>query len=237
MMPAMQAILDHLKAQTPAILADIERLVRLESPSKDVPGIASVEDVVQSWLEPLGACERIPHELGDTLRVVIPGRSSDRVVLLAHADTVYSRGFWDNLWRVEGDKVFGPGAYDMKGGIVQAVWALKTIKELGLELSHTVEFLLTPDEEIASHAGRPIIEASAVGARAVLVLEPPGCRRVQRQDSRQGRTSGHRTGERSQRPGQRRAFHSRGCEASRFKQGNDARAECDQGWNRQQCRL
>jgi glutamate carboxypeptidase len=173
MMHAMQAILDHLKAQTPAILADIERLVRLESPSKDVVGINSVSDVVQSWLAPLGACERIPHELGDTLRVIIPGRSSQRVVLLAHADTVYSRGFWDNLWRVEGDKVFGPGAYDMKGGIVQAVWALKTLKELGIELSHTVEFLLTPDEEIASHAGRPIIEASAVGARAVLVLEPP----------------------------------------------------------------
>ena len=173
MIRGMQRILEHLEANAPAVLADIQSLVALESPSRDVPGINAVIDAVQAWLAPMGQAQRSPSDLGDVLRVTIPGKTNERVVLLAHADTVYPRGVWSQMWRVEGDKAFGPGAYDMKGGIVQAVWALKTIQALGLQPNCTVDFLLTPDEEIESRAGRPHIEALATGAKAVLVLEPP----------------------------------------------------------------
>ena len=170
----MQAIFEHLKASTSSILSDIETLVRLESPSTDAPRINAVQDKLQSWLEPLGTISRTPHELGDILHCRIKGNSSNRVVLLAHADTVYSVGAWKTgLWRIEGDQAFGPGSYDMKAGIVQALWAIRTLKTLNLEPSCTIDFLITPDEEIASHAGKPHIEALATGASAVLVLEPP----------------------------------------------------------------
>ena len=170
----MQAIFEHLKASTSSILSDIETLVRLESPSTDAPRINAVQDKLQSWLEPLGTISRTPHELGDILHCRIKGNSSNRVVLLAHADTVYSVGAWKTgLWRIEGDQAFGPGSYDMKAGIVQALWAIRTLKTFNLEPSCTIDFLITPDEEIASHAGKPHIEALATGASAVLVLEPP----------------------------------------------------------------
>jgi glutamate carboxypeptidase len=172
-MPLVQNLLDHLGAQTDALLKDIETLVRLESPSKDAAAINRVQDVLQGWLEGFGSVHRHRHDLGDVLHVRIPGSSSERVVLLAHADTVYPTGTWGSLWRVEGERAFGPGAYDMKAGIVQAVWALRAIRASGQTPSCTVDFLITPDEEIASHAGRPFIEGLAKGAKAVLVLEPP----------------------------------------------------------------
>ena len=173
MIPAMQRLLDHVQANLQPLLADIESLVRLESPSRDAAGVNAVVDAVQAWLAPMGTAERHGSELGDTLRVTIPGQTGERVVLLAHADTVYPRGAWSQPWRVDGDRALGPGAYDMKGGIVQAVWALRTLAALGLTPRCTVDFLLTPDEEIESKAGRPHIEALATGAKAVLVLEPP----------------------------------------------------------------
>jgi glutamate carboxypeptidase len=170
----MQAILEHLKASTSSILSDVETLVRLESPSTDATRINLVQDTLETWLKPFGEIKRTIHELGDILHCRIPGKSNNRVVLLAHADTVYSVGAWKSgLWRIEGDQVFGPGGYDMKAGIVQAIWAIKTLKSLNLEPSCTIDFLITPDEEIASYAGRPHIEALATGASAVLVLEPP----------------------------------------------------------------
>ena len=169
----VQELLNYLGSHTNDLLGDIETLVRLESPSKDASAINRVQDVLQGWLEPMGAVQRHAHELGDVLHVRIPGRGSGRVVLLAHADTVYPTGAWESLWRVDGERAFGPGAYDMKAGIVQAVWALRALAAGGQTPAATVDFLVTPDEEISSHAGRPFIEGLAAGASAVLVLEPP----------------------------------------------------------------
>ncbi len=172
-MPFMQSIHTFLGENTAAMLAHIETLVRLESPSRDAAAINKVQDAIQDLLEPMGTVERHHHELGDVLHVQINGTSSERVVLLAHADTVYPHGTWQNNWRVEGDRVYAPGAYDMKAGIVQAIWAIRAIFETGRDPRCTIDFLITPDEEIASHAGRPFIEELAKGAKAVLVLEPP----------------------------------------------------------------
>ncbi len=169
----MQSIHTFLGQNTENILKDIETLVRLESPSKDAEAINKVQDALQAMLEPFGKAERIVHQLGDILHVQIQGNSSERVVLLGHADTVYPHGTWKNNWRLEGDRVYAPGGYDMKAGIVQAIWALKAVMNEGQRPNCTIDFLVTPDEEIASHAGRPHIERLATGAKAVLVLEPP----------------------------------------------------------------
>ena len=173
MISGMENLLEHFKLQTPAILADLEKLVRLESPSKDVPAINRVQDAIATMLDGLGEIARHSTELGDVLHFTMRGKSLDRVVYLAHADTVYAHGFWQHVWRIEGDQAFGPGVYDMKGGIVQAIHALRALHEMGLEPASTIELLVTPDEEIESHAGRPFIEKLATGAKAVIVLEPP----------------------------------------------------------------
>ncbi len=132
-----------------------------------------MQDVLAGWLSPLAKMQRHASEFGDILHAQFSGQNHDRVVLLAHIDTVYPAGAWREPWRLEGDHALGPGAYDMKAGVVQALWALKAIRAIGKSPACSVDLLLTPDEEIGSDAGRPFIEGLARGATAVLVLEPP----------------------------------------------------------------
>ncbi len=169
----MNNILSYIESRTDEVLSDIETLVRIESPSKHSEGINRIQDVTQGWLSPFGQISRHPSEFGDILHARIEGQQANRVVLLAHLDTVYPLGSWTNLWQVKGEQAFGPGVYDMKAGAVQAVWALRAINDLGKQPANTVDFLLTPDEEVGSDAGLPFIQTLAKDARAVLVLESP----------------------------------------------------------------
>jgi glutamate carboxypeptidase len=167
------AILAYLQEHLNDILGDVERLVRLESPSGDRERIKRLQDANQESFEPLGEVRRHPHELGDILHVRVPGQGDERIVLLAHMDTVYPVGAWAQPWRIDGDRALGPGAYDMKAGAVQALWAIRAAKALGMMPVSAIDLLLTADEETSSEASRPFIEDLARGAAAVLVLEPP----------------------------------------------------------------
>jgi glutamate carboxypeptidase len=169
----MQRILAYLREHTPDILADVERLARLESPSGDRARINRVQEVNQEWFGAFGPVRRHSHERGDILHAHIAGDSPARMVLLAHMDTVYPVGAWRDLWHIDGERAFGPGAYDMKAGAVQALWALRALEALGLKSRPTLDLLLTADEETGSEASRSFIEQLADGAESVLVLEAP----------------------------------------------------------------
>jgi glutamate carboxypeptidase len=169
----MQAVLTYLQDHATEMLADVERLVQLESPSHNREAINRVQDLNEAWFDKLGEVQRQRGETGDILHARVPGTSDGRIVLLAHVDTVYPIGSWAQTWRVGNGQAFGPGVYDMKGGIVQAKWALAALNALGSQPRHSIDFLLTPDEEVGSDAARPMIEDLARGALAVLVLEPP----------------------------------------------------------------
>ena len=94
------------------------------------------------------------------------------MLLLGHADTVYPLGTLKTMpWRERGGRLSGPGAFDMKGGIVQALFALRAMLERG-PLPCAVTLLLVPDEEIGSPASRALTERLALKSSAVLVLEP-----------------------------------------------------------------
>jgi glutamate carboxypeptidase len=107
----MQDILSFLQSHTRDILSDVETLVRIESPSKYAEGINRVQDAAQGWLSEFGQVSRHPSGLGDTLHARVPGRAEERVVLLAHMDTVYPVGSWSNVWSVREEQAFGPGTY------------------------------------------------------------------------------------------------------------------------------
>lgn len=169
----MKDLLSYLQNHASDMLQDVERLVRIESPSKDKAAIDRVQDVNEASFGSLGQLSRHASDLGDILHVRIPGQQEGRVLLLAHMDTVYPSGSWKDVWRIEGDRAFGPGSYDMKGGAVQALWALRAVKAVRGKPAWTIDILLTPDEEVGSRAARPLIEDLARGALAVLVLEPP----------------------------------------------------------------
>ena len=144
-------------------LADIERLVRIESPSDDRTALSAVlAEANQICLEVLGSAGEISEVNGSP--ILWWGEKKAEVLLLIHLDTVWPKGSFMPLWRVEGDRITAPGSFDMKAGFVQAVYALQGI-------TGSVAMLCTTDEEIGSKASRSLIEESARGARAVLVLE------------------------------------------------------------------
>ena len=160
----MKELLTYLEDHSGEMLDDLEHLVRLESPSHDRDRINRAQELVAGWFTPAGELDRIPSDLGDVLHVRAAGAGDGRVLLLAHVDTVYPAGSWGKIWQVEGVRALGPGVYDMKGGIIQAAWGLKALRSLGLQLTRSVELLITPDEEIGSEAGRRHIEERARGA-------------------------------------------------------------------------
>jgi glutamate carboxypeptidase len=93
------------------------------------------------------------------------------LTFLAHYDTVWGAGtLADWPVRIDGDRFTGPGVFDMKAGLVQAVWAVRALRAAGLP-HPAVRLLLSGDEEIGSPFSRPLIEKASADAAAVLVFE------------------------------------------------------------------
>ncbi len=156
-------------ARLPEFIRDLEALVRLESPSRDLEGLSQCAAFLQAAFSSLGQVEERPLSTGPLLRFSRSGRRG-RVLLLLHYDTVHPRGAFP--FRVEGGVAVGPGVYDMKGSFIQLLYALRFLEEQGV--SHpSLTALFTPDEEIGSLESRPFIEEEARSADWVLVLEPP----------------------------------------------------------------
>src|SRR4051812_6775082 len=140
----------------------LRELVEIESPTGDT---GSLRERLMHELETLGFA--VDRE-GEHLRADRPGDGAP-LLLLAHLDTVWERGTLERMpWRVEGGRAFGPGVYDMKGGIVVLLAALRRTAS-----TRALRVVFTADEEIGSPDGRRAVTAAAEGADAALVVEPP----------------------------------------------------------------
>ncbi|MCD0165022.1 M20/M25/M40 family metallo-hydrolase, partial [Deinococcus sp. 12RED42] len=153
--------------------ADLRTLASIESPSGDPVAVQRVMDVVEDWARDLGA---ETHALGGGTRVfrfgVQAGQPDRPVLVLTHADTVWPHGTLEHMpLRVDGERLYGPGTYDMKAGIVGLFHALRALD--GHWPRGGITVLLSPDEEIGSPGSRAHIERAAHEARVALVVEPP----------------------------------------------------------------
>ncbi len=99
---------------------------------------------------------------------------SGGILVLSHVDTVHPLGTLAGPLplRRDGDKLYGPGVFDMKGGLTLAVAAFRRLARAGISCPLPVTFMFTPDEEVGSVASRRHIEAEAVRHKYVLVTEP-----------------------------------------------------------------
>jgi glutamate carboxypeptidase len=164
-----------LTTQQDAMVSMLDILVSSESPSDDPGLLAATTDLVADLGERLlgSPAERVATSGVPALRWDLPGVgcAAGPVLLLAHLDTVWPAGTLDRWpFSVSGDRATGPGAFDMKAGLVQALFALAALARTGLPHPPVV-LVVTADEEVGSPAGRSVIEASAQGASAALVLE------------------------------------------------------------------
>ncbi|SIT73335.1 M20 family metallopeptidase [Edaphobacillus lindanitolerans] len=169
----MDEVLKYMEEHRDEMLADIRSLVESDSPSLDKERMDLCGERIQELLQRhFGRrADVIPEEqYGDHLKFEY-GEGEEALLLLSHFDTVWDPGELE--YRTDGDLAYGPGILDMKGGLVQAIWALKAVRDLGLPLSKKVVHLFTSEEELSSPVSREVIRRVAEGSSCVLVTEPP----------------------------------------------------------------
>ncbi|MFC4353028.1 M20/M25/M40 family metallo-hydrolase [Fodinicurvata halophila] len=161
-----------------SILSGLLDWVAIESPSYNREAVNRMVDTVEGELSALGgAIERVDQGqgYGDVLLARFPGQmEGPGILILGHVDTVHPEGTLDGPLPIRraGDRVYGPGIFDMKGGLYLAVHALRQVLRDGGRPKLPVTVMVIPDEEVGTPSSRPLIEAEARRHRHVLVPEP-----------------------------------------------------------------
>jgi glutamate carboxypeptidase len=169
---------EELGAQLPAMLTTLKAFVCAESPSTEkAPTDACAELIAGEWKKRAVEVEVLAQKhRGAHLRITksaSDGKARRQLLVLGHYDTVYASGTLAKMpYRERGGRVYGPGVFDMKAGIVQALFALDAIQRSGATFAKQMVFLWTSDEEIGSESSRKLLEAEARRSDAVFVLEP-----------------------------------------------------------------
>ena len=170
--------LPFLKKQLPQMLETLRQLTLHESPSLEKePTDRCCRFLADLWLKRGAIVEILQNEKrGDHLCVVWTPpetRPKAQLLVLGHYDTVYPTGTLAKMpFRVSGGKAYGPGTFDMKAGITQALFTLDALRELRVPVEKRIMILWTSDEEIGSTTSRRLIEEQAQHSDAVFVLEP-----------------------------------------------------------------
>jgi len=152
----------------------LRRLVETESPSHDKAALDHLGQYLAEEFAKIGGRIKFHKQehAGNHLQVDFRGPGKP-VLLLGHMDTVWDLGTLASMpFRVASGRAFGPGGFDMKAGIVQAIYAIRALREPVERLPRAITVLLVTDEEIGSQSSLQITGALATKSAAVLVLEP-----------------------------------------------------------------
>ncbi|WP_040978597.1 M20 family metallopeptidase [Oceanobacillus jeddahense] len=165
-------IYDGLKGQDENILKDIRKLVEKESPTLTKELVDQCGEEIQLLFKKyFNKAPKIYErtEYGNHLKYTF-GEGEEQILISGHFDTVWPKGHLS--YRVEENRAYGPGIIDMKGGLIIAIWALKTLLDLGVHFHKRIVFLCNSDHEgVASPDSRKIIEEEAQKSKAVLIPE------------------------------------------------------------------
>lgn len=155
----------------PQYLAELRELVAIETPTGTVEGAERAAEWLAQRLSPFGRLSREPMTGHGPLLHLHRAGTDHRVMLVGHYDTVWPVGSWPELWRECDGRIFGPGIYDMKGGLLFIIELLRWLDATGAE-HPTLDIVLNPDEEIGSVASGKFIRRTARNNDLALVLEP-----------------------------------------------------------------
>jgi glutamate carboxypeptidase len=172
----LAAIVAAVEARMAWMLVRLQKLVEIESPSGDKAAVDAAVDVLAIWCDALGGRVKRHRqkEYGDLLEITFGqvDAAQKPVMLLGHLDTVWALGTLAKMpWREDKKKIYGPGVYDMKSGVMMALTAIAALQDLNA-LTTPVILLLVSEEEIGSPVSRPVTERIARECRAAFVMEP-----------------------------------------------------------------
>ena len=168
----------NLPFDTDAMLQGLRVWVEQESPTWDTSAVNAMLDLAAREMAIMGATiERIAGRqgFGGCIRARFPHPKFGEpgVLIAGHLDTVHPVGTLKNLpWRRDGNKCFGPGIFDMKGGNYLSLEAIRQLARASIATPLPITILFTPDEEVGTPSTRDIIEAEAARNKYVLVPEP-----------------------------------------------------------------
>ncbi len=175
-------LLDWCASDLDVLMDCLRRAVEIESPSGNRAAIDAMAQFFAAEIEQAGGhAQLLEHaEAGAAVLgefpATAPARSrkeSQPILLLGHHDTVWEAGTLASMpFGLRAGRAYGPGIFDMKSGIVCALWGLRALNAVGIPRSRPVRIFLNPDEELSSRAFRKRLEAEARKCGAVLVLEP-----------------------------------------------------------------
>lgn len=171
----MTSLLKHFKDRQSEMLDLLAQMVAIESPTTDPAAVNVMGDLMQELLRDLGArieldrqTERGDHVVGR----FGDGNGRSPILMIGHMDTVWKRGtLAERPFRIDGDRAYGPGTVDMKAGLVIMVYAMRAIKELGLDLARPLTIIFNSDEELKSWFSRELIFSEAKQSAYSLVFE------------------------------------------------------------------
>ncbi len=172
-----EALLAAATAEQSAVVTTLERLVNIETGSGDADGLGAMASLLEAELKSLGATvTRQPATapaIGDNIVGRLQGKGGKNLMLMAHMDTVYVKGTLAKAaFRVDGNRAFGPGIADDKGGISVILHTLKLLKARGFEDFGTITVMFNSDEERGSVGSRELIRSLARQQDYVLSFEP-----------------------------------------------------------------
>ncbi len=169
-------LLEYFRRQQEPMLAELRELVMHESPSFNKPAVDRLGSHLAGKLEWLGGKVTLhrQQEFGDHIQAQFAGRNSGKpILLLGHYDTVWDVGTLAGMpFKIQDGRVWGPGVFDMKAGILLMMQAIEGLHTLRGGLPRPLTVLLVSDEEVGSNSSRQLTESLAKKSEAVFVLEP-----------------------------------------------------------------
>jgi glutamate carboxypeptidase len=174
----MNELVEYFQNRQPEIIKLIHEAVEIESPSYDVAGSKNIVDWFVKQAETINCVSNIERlfaeNYGEHLIIrAFDDNSQPHILLLGHTDTVHPRDAkLQNPTRIDGDKFYGCGIFDMKANAVLMLEILRAFSTFDIKPQLPITILLSCDEEIGSHSGREIVEREALKSAFCYVLEP-----------------------------------------------------------------
>ncbi|MEC5217454.1 glutamate carboxypeptidase [Actimicrobium sp. GrIS 1.19] len=174
---ADSSLLEAAQRRKEVLIKDLAALVNIDSGTDDAKGLTQVETLLAQRLKEVGASVEIvaaPPAAGKMVIGKLQGTGARNIMLIIHYDTVFGTGeAAKRPFTISGNKAFGPGIADAKGGALLIVYALDIARERGFKDYKTLTVLFNPDEEKSSLGSRDMISKLSSEQDYVLVFEPP----------------------------------------------------------------
>lgn len=175
--PRDEALFTAATAEQPAVVKTLEKLVNIETGTGTADGMAAMSDLLEAELKALGLSvsrsKAVGAVVGDNIVGRLEGKGGKKLLLMAHMDTVYVKGTLAKApFRVDGNRAFGPGIADDKGGIAVILHTLKLLKARGFQDFGSITVMFNTDEEMGSFGSRDLIQKLANESDFILSFEP-----------------------------------------------------------------